>query len=113
MTLAAGDPAPVLAAIAGAGIVPTIAVISLLSWPVLARMVRRAAGTALSAISSSLRAAWAPLSAICCGGMALPNSIDILVVYAALQIANAILLEAACPSWASASHRPTPAGATC
>lgn len=84
----------VLASIAGTGIMPTILVISLLSWPVLSRMVR--------ARLLELRERDFVIAARGMGaGMGhlllrhgLPNCIDILVVYATLQIANAILLEA-------------------
>jgi len=84
----------VLASIAGTGILPTILVISLLSWPVLSRMVR--------ARLLELRERDFVIAARGMGaGMGhlllrhgLPNCIDILVVYATLQIANAILLEA-------------------
>ena len=84
----------VLASIAGTGIVPTVFVISLLSWPVLARMVRarllelreRDFVVASRGMGADL---WHLLFR-----HGLPNSIDILVVYATLQIANAILLEA-------------------
>lgn len=84
----------VLASIAGTGIWPTVLVISLLSWPLLARMIR-----------SRLRELRERDFVLAARGMGagighllfrhgLPNSIDILVVYATLQIANAILLEA-------------------
>lgn len=84
----------VLASIAGTGIAPTIIVISLLSWPVLSRMVR--------ARLLELRERDFVVAARGMGASmphllfrhGLPNSIDILVVYATLQIANAILLEA-------------------
>ena len=84
----------VLASIVGTGIVPTIAVISLLSWPVLSRMVR---ARLLELRERDFVVAARGMGA----GMGhllfrhgLPNCIDILVVYATLQIANAILLEA-------------------
>jgi len=84
----------VLASIAGTGVLPTIIVISLLSWPVLARMVRarllelreRDFVVAARGMGASL---WHLLFR-----HGLPNCIDILVVYATLQMANAILLEA-------------------
>ena len=84
----------VLASIAGTGVLPTIIVISLLSWPVLARMVRarllelreRDFVVAARGMGASL---WHLLFK-----HGLPNCIDILVVYATLQMANAILLEA-------------------
>lgn len=84
----------VLASIVGTGIWPTILVISLLSWPVLARMVRArllelrerdfvvAARGMGAGVGHLLRR------------HALPNSVDVLVVYATLQVATAILLEA-------------------
>jgi peptide/nickel transport system permease protein len=84
----------VLASIAGTGIAPTILVISLLSWPVLSRMVRarllelreRDFVVAARGMGASM---WHLLFR-----HGLPNCIDIIVVYATLQIANAVLLEA-------------------
>lgn len=84
----------VLASIVGTGIVPTIFVISLLSWPVLSRMVR---ARLLELRERDFVVAARGMGA----GMGhllfrhgLPNCIDILVVNATLQVANAILLEA-------------------
>lgn len=84
----------VLASIAGTGIWPTILVISLLSWPVLSRMVR---ARLLELRERDFVVAARGMGA----GMGhllfrhgLPNCIDILVVYGTLQFANAILLEA-------------------
>ena len=84
----------VLASIAGTGIMPTVLVIALLSWPVLARMVR---ARLLELRERDFVVAARGMGA----GMGhllirhgLPNCIDILVVYATLQIANAVLLEA-------------------
>ncbi len=84
----------VLASIAGTGIAPTILVIALLSWPVLSRMVR--------ARLLELRERDFVVAARGMGAgiphllfrHGLPNCIDIIVVYATLQVANAILLEA-------------------
>lgn len=84
----------VLASIAGTGISATILVISLLSWPTLSRMVR--------ARLMELRERDFVIAARGMGASTphllfrhgLPNCIDILVVFATLQIANAILLEA-------------------
>lgn len=84
----------VLASIVGTGIWPTIFVIALLSWPVLSRMVR--------ARLIELRNRDFVIAALGMGARlphllwrhGLPNCIDILVVYATLQIATAILLEA-------------------
>ncbi|WP_102225316.1 ABC transporter permease [Acidimangrovimonas sediminis] len=84
----------VLASITGPGIVPTIAVISLLSWPLLSRMVRsRLLELRERDFIIFARGAGAgPWHLVMRHG--LPNTIDILVVYATLQVANAILLEA-------------------
>lgn len=84
----------VLASITGPGIAPTILVIALLTWPILARMVR--------ARLLELRERDFVLAARNMGAgtwhliwrHALPNTLDVLVVYATLQIANAVLLEA-------------------
>lgn len=84
----------VLASIAGTGILPTVIVIALLSWPVLSRMIR--------ARLLELRERDFVIAARGMGAgiwhllfrHGLPNCIDILVVYVTLQIANAILLEA-------------------
>ncbi len=84
----------VLASVAGQGIAPTILVISLLSWPVLARMVR--------ARLLELREREFVIAARGMGGgvwylmrrHALPNCVDILIVFATLQFAQAILAEA-------------------
>ena len=84
----------VLASITGAGIVPTIVVISLLSWPVLARMVRaRLMELRERDFVVASRGMGAGLGHLL-WRHGLPNSIDILVVTATLQIAAAILLEA-------------------
>lgn len=84
----------VLASITGPGIAPTIFVIALLSWPILARMVR--------ARLLELRERDFVLASRNLGAgtwhlifrHALPNTLDVLVVYATLQMANAVLLEA-------------------
>ncbi|PZO77423.1 MAG: peptide ABC transporter permease [Mesorhizobium amorphae] len=84
----------VLASIAGTGITPTVLVISLLSWPVLARMVRaRLLELRERDFVVAARGMGAGLGHFLFRH-GLPNSIDILVVFATLQIANAILLEA-------------------
>ena len=84
----------VLASITGPGIGPTILVIALLSWPILARLAR--------ARLLELRERDFVLAARNMGAgtwhlvfrHGLPNTLDVLVVYATLQIANAVLLEA-------------------
>ena len=84
----------VLASIAGTGIGPTVLVISLLSWPVLARMVRaRLLELRERDFVVAARGMGAGLPHLLFRH-GLPNCIDILVVYATLQIASAILLEA-------------------
>ncbi|MDX8502408.1 ABC transporter permease [Mesorhizobium sp. VK4C] len=84
----------VLASIAGTGIAPTILVISLLSWPVLSRMVRaRLLELRERDFVVAARGMGAGLPHLLFRH-GLPNCMDILVVYATLQIANAILLEA-------------------
>jgi len=84
----------VLASIFGSGIWSTVLVIALLSWPVLSRMIR--------ARLMELREREFVMASRGMGAgtwhllfrHGLPNSVDVLVVYAALQIAAAILLEA-------------------
>jgi len=84
----------VLASITGAGVGSTIIVISLLSWPLLARMVRaRLLELRERDFVIAARGMGAGLGHLL-WRHGLPNSIDILVVYATLQIAAAILLEA-------------------
>ncbi|KQV81443.1 ABC transporter permease [Rhizobium sp. Root1220] len=84
----------VLASIAGTGIWPTVLVISLLSWPLLARMIRsRLLELRERDFVMAARGMGAGVGHLLFRH-GLPNSIDILVVYATLQIANAILLEA-------------------
>lgn len=84
----------VLASITGTGIWPTVLVISLLSWPLLSRMVRaRLLELRERDFVLASRGMGAGLGHLLFRH-GLPNSIDILVVYATLQIANAILLEA-------------------
>ncbi|MCB1467445.1 MAG: ABC transporter permease, partial [Rhizobiaceae bacterium] len=84
----------VLASITGPGIGPTILVISLLSWPVLSRLVRsRLLELGQRDFVVASRGMGAGLGSLI-RRHALPNTIDILVVFVTLQVANAILLEA-------------------
>ncbi len=84
----------VLASIVGSGIWSTVVVIALLSWPVLSRMVRaRLLELRERDFVMASRGMGAGLGHLLFRH-GLPNSIDILVVYATLQVANAILLEA-------------------
>lgn len=103
----------VLASIIGSGIWSTVVVIALLSWPVLSRMVR---ARLLELRERDFVMASRGMGA----GMGhllfrhgLPNSIDILVVYATLQVANAILLEAGLSFLGLGVPPPRRAGATC
>ncbi|AIJ56197.1 hypothetical protein C086_02465 [Brucella abortus F6/05-3] len=84
----------VLASIIGSGIWSTVVVIALLSWPVLSRMIRaRLLELREREFVMASRGMGAGLGHLLFRH-GLPNSIDILVVYATLQVANAILLEA-------------------
>lgn len=84
----------VLASIVGSGIWSTVFVIALLSWPVLSRMIRaRLLELREREFVMASRGMGAGLGHLLFRH-GLPNSIDILVVYATLQVANAILLEA-------------------
>ena len=84
----------VLASIVGSGVWSTVVVIALLSWPVLSRMVRaRLLELRERDFVMASRGMGAGLGHLLFRH-GLPNSIDILVVYATLQVANAILLEA-------------------
>jgi peptide/nickel transport system permease protein len=84
----------VLASIVGSGIWSTVFVIALLSWPVLSRMIRaRLLELREREVVMASRGMGAGLGHLLFRH-GLPNSIDILVVYATLQVANAILLEA-------------------
>jgi len=84
----------VLASIIGSGIWSTVIVIALLSWPVLSRMIRaRLLELREREFVMASRGMGAGIGHLLFRH-GLPNSIDILVVYATLQIANAILLEA-------------------
>ena len=84
----------VLASIVGSGIWSTVVVIALLSWPVLSRMIRaRLLELREREFVMASRGMGAGIGHLLFRH-GLPNSIDILVVYATLQVANAILLEA-------------------
>lgn len=84
----------VLASIVGSGIWSTVLVIALLSWPVLSRMIRaRLLELRERDFVTASRGMGAGVGHLLFRH-GLPNSIDILVVYATLQVANAILLEA-------------------
>jgi peptide/nickel transport system permease protein len=97
-----------VAAIAGPGVWKTILVIGFLNWPIPSRLVRAKfmalreqefihAAEALGV--SAKRTIWKHL---------LPNAIDVLIVYASLGVANAILLEAGISFLGAGVQPPTP-----
>jgi peptide/nickel transport system permease protein len=84
----------VLASITGPGLGWTMLVIALLSWPVLARMVRaRLLEVRERDFVLAARGMGAGMGHII-WRHALPACLDILIVFATLQVANAVLLEA-------------------
>jgi len=84
----------VLGSLTGPGIGPTIMVIALLTWPVLARMVRaRLLELRERDFVHAARNMGAGIGHLI-WRHGLPNTLDLLVVYATLQVANAVLLEA-------------------
>ena len=97
-----------LAAIAGPGIRNTMLVIGLLNWPIPCRLVR-AKFLALREQEFVLaaRAIGAPTGRII-SRHALPNVIDVLIVYASLGVAIAILLEAGISFLGAGVQAPTP-----
>lgn len=83
-----------LAAIAGPGVRNIMVIIGVLSWPVPARLVRsRLLSIRNQEYIHAAQALGVPSSRIIIKH-ALPNSLDVLLVYSSLGIANAILLEA-------------------
>jgi peptide/nickel transport system permease protein len=97
-----------VAAIAGPGIYKTILVIGLLNWPIPCRLVR--------AKFLALREQEFVLAARSLGVSPnrvirrhlLPNAFDVLIVYASLGVANAILLEAGISFLGAGVQPPTP-----
>lgn len=83
-----------LAAIVGPGVLNIMIIIGVLSWPVPARLVRsRLLSIRNQEYIHAARALGVPSSRIILRH-ALPNSLDVLLVYSSLGIATAILLEA-------------------
>lgn len=102
-----------LATIVGPGLGTTIVVIGLASWPLPCRLVR--AKFLLLREQEFIRAAQAvgvPTRRIVVVH-ALPNVIDVVVVYGSLGVANAILLKRGYPSSERASNRLPLVGVTC
>lgn len=97
-----------LATIVGPGLVTTVAVIGLVYWPVPCRLVR--ARFLVLREQEFIRAAQAvgvPTRRIVLVH-ALPNVIDVVVVYGSLGVANAILLEAGLSFLGQGIQPPTP-----
>lgn len=97
-----------VAAIAGPGVGKTMLVIGLLNWPIPCRLVR-AKFLALREQEFVLaaRALGVPSRRIMRKHL-LPNSVDVLIVYSSLGIANAILLEAGISFLGAGVQPPTP-----
>lgn len=83
-----------LAAIVGPGVTNIILIIGLLNWPLPARLVRaRLLSVRKLEYITAAQTLGAPSNRIITRH-AMPNAYDVLIVYASLGIANAILLEA-------------------
>jgi peptide/nickel transport system permease protein len=97
-----------VAAIAGPGVFKTILVIGLLNWPIPCRLVR-AKFLALREQEFVLaaRSLGAPPNRVIRRHL-LPNAFDVLIVYASLGVANAILLEAGISFLGAGVQPPTP-----
>lgn len=83
-----------MAAIVGPGLVNTILIIGFLTWPVPCRLVRSKflALREEEFVQASIALGARPTRTIL--NQILPNSLDVIVVYGTLGVANAILLEA-------------------
>lgn len=97
-----------VAAIAGPGVGKTILVIGLLNWPIPCRLVR-AKFLALREQEFVLaaRALGVPSGSVIRRHL-LPNAVDVLIVYASLGVATAILLEAGISFLGAGVQPPTP-----
>jgi peptide/nickel transport system permease protein len=83
-----------VAALAGPGVRNTILVIGLLNWPIPCRLVRaKILSVREMEFVTSARSIGAPTRRII-GLHAMPNVVDVIIVYSTLGIATAILLEA-------------------
>jgi peptide/nickel transport system permease protein len=97
-----------LAAIAGPGVGKTMLIIGLLTWPVPCRLVRAKFLTLREQeFVLAARAIGAPTGRII-ARHAFPNVVDVLIVYASLGIAVAILLEAGISFLGAGVQPPTP-----
>jgi peptide/nickel transport system permease protein len=97
-----------VAAIAGPGVRNTMLVIGLLNWPIPCRLVRaRFLSVREMEYVTAARSLGVPTKRII-GRHALPNVIDVMIVYVTLGIANAILLEAGMSFLGVGVQPPTP-----
>ncbi len=97
-----------VSAIAGPGVRNTMLVIGLLNWPVPCRLVRaRFLQVREMEYVTAARSLGVPSRRII-GRHALPNVIDVMIVYVTLGVANAILLEAGMSFLGVGVQPPTP-----
>lgn len=95
-------------AIAGPGVRNTILIIGLLNWPIPCRLVRaKFLSVREMEYVTAARALGVPTGRII-WRHALPNAIDVMIVYSSLGIANAILLEAGMSFLGVGVQPPTP-----
>jgi peptide/nickel transport system permease protein len=97
-----------VAAIAGPGVGKTILVIGLLNWPIPSRLVRAKFMSLREQEFIHAAQALGVTSGRTIRKHLLPNAIDVLIVYASLGIANAILLEAGISFLGAGVQPPTP-----
>lgn len=97
-----------VSAIAGPGVRNTMLVIGLLNWPIPCRLVRaKFLAVRQMEYVTAARALGVPTNRIV-RRHALPNAIDVMIVYASLGVANAILLEAGMSFLGVGVQPPTP-----
>jgi len=95
-------------AIAGPGVRNTILIIGLLNWPIPCRLVRaRFLAVREMEYVTAAHSLGVPTSRII-RRHALPNAIDVMIVYSSLGVANAILLEAGMSFLGVGVQPPTP-----
>lgn len=97
-----------VSAIAGPGVRNTILIIGLLNWPIPCRLVRaRFLAVREMEYMTAAQSLGVPTGRII-GRHALPNAIDVMIVYSSLGVANAILLEAGMSFLGVGVQPPTP-----
>jgi len=97
-----------VAAIAGPGVGKTILVIGLLNWPIPSRLVRAKFMSLREQEFIHAAQALGVNSSRTIRKHLLPNAIDVLIVYASLGVASAILLEAGISFLGAGVQPPTP-----